>query len=437
MAVASTPTLLSLDRYAEIMGIGPMHFNGAQAWVSGQEVMKYTAKCEDIWRQYAWQNADQVGRDELAMSIRDAEIDVAKVLGYWPAPTWMYGEIHKYPRHYRRDAYNMDMYNVRGQHKTIKLNYGKFIQGGVRTTSLISTATVAGLTLDYSDEDGDGFEETATVTATTTLTDECEIHVYFTGMSAAPEWEIRPARTKSISGGIFTATFWSWQFIDPDLWNAFPLDGETDTINISTDANFVTSVDVYRVYNDYTSAHVTIQWENTPTSLYPSCICNICGGTGCIACAFTTQDGCVHVRDTEVSMVAVVPADYDSTDGRWEKATMSVCRDPDQILVNYYAGEQSNRYLSGFTCNPMPLELERAIAWLATARLERPYCACGASTALGEDLRTDLALSGAGMPNRFLPESLLDNPWGTRLGEVRAWQRISRLLDSTTLGVAL
>ncbi|MHC4709558.1 MAG: hypothetical protein ACYTA3_03815, partial [Planctomycetota bacterium] len=85
MARASTYTLLSLDRWAAIMGINGAHFNGAAA----SAVMPYTDCCTDIWFQYDWQFHSRVGREELARAIAASERDIAEVLGYWPAPTWI------------------------------------------------------------------------------------------------------------------------------------------------------------------------------------------------------------------------------------------------------------------------------------------------------------------------------------------------------------
>ena len=66
-----------------------------------------------------------------------------------------------------------------------------------------------------------------------------------------------------------------------------------------------------------------------------------------------------------------------------------------------------------------------AIAWLATARLERPFCSCDNVVDLVKQLRTDLALVGGPLGYNTTLEQL-NNPFGTRLGEIRAWQRVSK-----------
>jgi hypothetical protein len=72
---------------------------------------------------------------------------------------------------------------------------------------------------------------------------------------------------------------------------------------------------------------------------------------------------------------------------------------------------------------------------MATARLERPFCHCGVLTALAEKLQTDLALTDPDQ-SYSLPFSLLDNPFGTRRGEMEAWKRVSNYKDRI-VGVAL
>ena len=81
MARANTPTLLSLDRFAQILGVPPAHFAGGYT----ATVFPVTSSCSQVWFQHAWQAADKVGREELAVAIAGAEGDIASELGYWPA----------------------------------------------------------------------------------------------------------------------------------------------------------------------------------------------------------------------------------------------------------------------------------------------------------------------------------------------------------------
>lgn len=438
MARASLPTLLSLDRYAAIMGINPAHFNGAAANSLSPAVFPINVGCKDVWYQHAWQKFDVLSREELAEAIYDAEKDIEAELGYSPGPKWVTNEVHPYPKPFYRDAFGNGL-SVRGQMKSIKARQGsKFIQAGRRGATLIGTATTAGGTLVYSDPDGDGFSELATITLTTTVTDTCEIGVFTAAKSGAREWEVRPLKSVAIAGGSVTITLDSWKLIDPDLWEFYPTsttEANGSLIDISTTGNFVTSIDVYRIFTDFTEVSAVFYWERDPVAntLF---FCSTCGGTGCETCTLVTQDGCIHVRNVQRGLVVPVPASYDDDDARWEGANWIDCREPDQVKIWYYAGELDERFLSGETCQPLSDYWAHTISWLATARTKRPFCACGGSVAKQEWLRQDFAR--AGQDETFaIDADQLANPFGTTRGAIMAWQRVSKLNQKQFSGVAI
>ncbi|KKK58162.1 hypothetical protein LCGC14_3047200, partial [marine sediment metagenome] len=278
MARASLPTLLSLDRYADLMGINPAHFNGAAANSLSPSVFPINVGCKDVWYQHAWQTEDALSREDLAEAIYDAEKDIEKELGYSPGPKWVTNEVHTYPRPFYRGVFGNGL-NVRGQMKSIKARQGsKFIQAGRRGATLIGTPTVV-----YSDPDGDGLDELATVTIATTVTDTCEIALFTASENGASEWEVRPLKSVAIAAGSVTVTLDSWKLIDPDLWEFFPT-GVTEVsgnlIDIGTTANFVTTIDVYRIFTDFTQVSAQFFWERDPIT-NTLIFCSTCGGTGC------------------------------------------------------------------------------------------------------------------------------------------------------------
>lgn len=413
MPIATTETLLPIDVWASLLGVVPAHF----AQGTSQTVFPLTGQCSGVYWQFPWQAFDAVSREDIAMEISIAEEDIAEQLGYWPAPKWIAQDVKQYPRYHRPDVFFGGGLNVRGAFKSVVARYGKIISAGRRAVDPVRVPTV-GLEVEFTNEDTDGFDETVTVEVATTLTDECEVKVYFAGHGGDPEWEIRPARTKAIAAGLFTATFWAWQFIDPDLWFAIPT---PDTAGVAIDldtAVYVDTVDVYREYNDTTAVTAVFYWEPDPSSIL---FCTACGGAGCTACQLTTQDGCIHIRDPERGILVPTPATYDT---EWETTAWTECRDPDITKIYYYCGDLSNKNLAGYTCEPLSNYWAQAIAAMATARLERPFCNCGNSAALAEHWRTDVASQG---PNaKAMSFSLLDNPFGTRMGEILAWQRVNR-----------
>jgi hypothetical protein len=200
-------------------------------------------------------------------------------------------------------------------------------------------------------------------------------------------------------------------------------------IDLEAIANYCTRIDVYREYTDTTTTSAVFYWENDPASGFTACVC--CGGTGCAACTLQTQDGCIHIRDVDLGLVVPLPATYSATSAAWAANSWGECREPDQVKIYYYAGNLSREYLRGITCDPLSKELAQAIAWLATARLERPICACNNSHVMAMDLKRDLAFTPADGGNYILSDDDLSNPFGTRKGEVMAWRKISKLIERT------
>ena len=76
MALAKTPTLLPLDRAAEVLGISPLHFNGVRSQYIHDE-----SYCDGAWFQEAYQRADRFSREDLARLLAVAEETVARYLG--------------------------------------------------------------------------------------------------------------------------------------------------------------------------------------------------------------------------------------------------------------------------------------------------------------------------------------------------------------------
>jgi len=410
-------TLLSLARYAKIMGINPSHFWGAAALNVDPQVMPISSSCSAVWLKYEWQEADRVARYTIANEIVNAERDLAEAIGYWPAPTWISDENARYERYHRREYYSMG-FDIRGRFKAVEARWGKIISTGRRAVSLVGTPTTAGGTLVYSDEDSDSFYETATIRIATTLTDVNEIKVYFYGTDGDPDWEIREPRSKVISGGFLTIVFDAWLLIDPDLYEFLPTSDPQTLIDLGVTTNFVASVDVYREYVDTSLAATELYWEPDYTG------CNESDEP----CLPTSQDGCLRIRDDKSGIVVPVPASYDSTAGTWSLAdSWNGSREPNYVKLWYYSGEVSDKYRRGLSLNPLSDFWAQTIAWLATARLPRPLCSCGNLETLTEWLRTDLSLNSRDN-SYFMPESLMNNPFGSRGGEVAVWRRISKLI---------
>jgi len=416
---ASTPTLLSLDRYAKIMGINPVHFSQA---VGSGDIFPITKACSDVWWQRAYIRSDHISREDIAQEIATAEEDIARYIGYYPAPKFISREMHMFPRDHRPDMYDGGR-NVRLDAKSLKTKFGRLIGGGRRWTSLIANASTGGGTMVWSDPDGDGFDERMTITVATTLTNASrqQIKVYQWGEDAE-EFEIRDPRSVEIAAGVLTIEFDFWKMIDPALQDIYPI-ASPQALDIVDPAIYIIRCDVRREYLDYSQHSVEFFWEPRCDSLS----CATCGGSGCSACQSTVQCGCFHVRNVDLGIGVPSPASWDADSGAWAGAEFTLCYAPDSVKIWYYAGDMSERFLSGRSLDPLSDWWAQTIAYLATARMERNFCSCGNVTALAADLRQEWARADRDGPTFFPDERDKFNPFGTRKGEILAWRRVSQL----------
>lgn len=417
--IALPKTLLSLEAFRSLIGVNPAFYWGA----SGESYFPEVNDSGDIFYQFYWQSENNVSREEIANAIKEAEDDITRVLGYSPAPVWT-EEVANYPRQH-------GAYEFGG--KSVQLSQGKFIQGGQRASTLIT----AGATVTRTDTDSDGYKETVTITTPTTLTDQCEIKCYFAGESGNPDWEVRTPRSVTISGGNVTFKFWSWQLLGPELQQRLTVLGQSAPLDIEADASYVTTVDVYREYNDFTATSAQFLWKYGGG--LPGFCCTTCGGSGCVACELVAQDGCIHVADADGVFVVPVPGSYSADSAGWQySTTLTVCRNPDLVKLWYYAGDQSQEFLAGRTCEPLSHFWAETIAWLAVARVNRPFCTANNSMTLVTSLQRDMSFTGSRQEGSFVvSQADLDNPFGVRMGEVKSWKRVSRLTSSLLMGGAV
>lgn len=405
-------SLLTLDRYGKILGLDPMHFQ------QGYSSLRPAGTCNSIWHEYDWQDHDKVSRDQLRQTIAEAERDIADQLGYWPAPTWFCDERHQYPRPQRTDIYRTNGLNARSRWSSVRLTWGYVITGGKRACELLDDGARLGTFQDY---DGDDFDETATVNVTVDADiDPCEVHAYYKEYAALdaancrtdpmstgpdPRWEI-PIFGRSLSGVTLTINIKAWDIFKPQLKEELA----PEAIDADTATNYVDEVMFYRIYTD-PEEQVTFEWHSDV-----SC-------TNEYAAAYSSEAGAFAIRDRRNSIVLPEPGTYDSTEEMFTKATCwAESRDPDWVRFWYYAGYTPERR---HCCDDLDPYWAETIAMLATARLALPLCNCSVARNKVARWQADLAEVGADRSWNIDPV-VLSNPFGTRRGEVEAWQRLTR-----------
>lgn len=383
MAIASTRTGLSLDRWAEIIGVHPAHFNQVQLDSDASSGL-----CGFPILQYAWQSADRTSREGIADAIAEAEASIELWLGFPLVGRWIAGEEHTFRTQ-----------TVAAQARQKHVRYG-----GIEAKSLIEAARP----IVYSDEDGDGFAETATVTVTTTVENAYEIEIYYPDQDGDDGFEIRNTKV-TLSGGVATIVFKRWQCLKQQYLMSM-IDPRAE---IATDNSlFLTTVDVYRRYNDPATQIEFHTYNN---------LC-ACGGEGCQTCAYTVGGGCIRVVDGRNGLLALNSAEWSADDLVYYNTV--VCRAPNRAKLYYYAGLG---WRGDYT--KMDPAWERAVAYYALSLLNRPICKCSHLSGIGNIWKEDLAIIegfGGGMRTGPMASVIKACPLGTTRAAINAWRRVQQ-----------
>ncbi|MEE8360818.1 MAG: hypothetical protein V3R71_01620 [Gemmatimonadales bacterium] len=416
MARADRRTLLPMDEWFRIMGINPLHGNQVQL-----ESLQ-NSFCGTLWFQHQWQEGTQIGREDLAEAIAQAEHLIKEYVGYSLLADWITDERRPTIRPNRPELINLGTSDVRWYSQVAIGDAKKWISGGQRATTLID----ADATIVYSSSVAPAdYDDLATViVAAGALTDTCEIRVFYPGKAADPLWEIKPLRSVTLTGGNFVITFDRHQAVLEELQEAY-LPAAVDGTD---DANFLTEVDVYRVFNDPQS-QANLLWEPLP-----QCACPTGSSVTCVICQYGTQTGCLIARaDPDNTILAYHPATWNATTEQFDPAKLSVGRQPDLIRMWYYAGHEAK----GLDCPRVTMDPYWAVvvAHFAAALLRKPPCECNKLDF--QYWQQDLSyIGGIEEASAFnLSPADLANPFGKRRGAIEAWRAVNspgvQLLNSS------
>ncbi len=407
MSRADTLTKLPIDEWFRLMGVNPIHANQVQLNIAGADLQNQF--CGQLWFQHAWQAGTAIGREALAQAIAEAERNIETYLGYTLIPTYQSDERRATARPNRPELVLNSGRDVRGYNQTVLGSFRKFVMGGQRATTIIE----AGATIVYSDEDGDGYDETATLTVTrlSGFTDACETRVYYPGKAASPEWEIRPLTSVTQSGTDWVITFPRHFAVTEARQEALV----PALVNGTDDDGFLTTVDVYRVFTD-PQVMASLLWEPL------SCGCG--SGQSCSVCEYAAQSACLLARgDPENAIISYRPATWNAETESFDPTSLAINRAPDLVRLWYLAGLQDTQQeCCVLTMDPY---WKQVVAQYAAAILSKPTCAC-----VELDInrwQEDLAfVSGATeLASYQISRPDLDNPFGTRRGAILAWKAVN------------
>ncbi len=409
--------LLPLDTFRAEFGYNPWHFWG----LTSTARFPVSDSCSDLVYQYAWQANDSVGRTDVLQAIETAEARLREHLRYSVAPHFV-TETLPVPRWYDGRLNRLQYTGADGRFLALQLGEGKIQAIGTEARTLITTVTVAGASLVFSDADGDGLNDTFTATVGTLLTDVSQIELMFvsadrwTGEPAGDKWAIKPVSIV-ISGGTATIKGRMWQIVKPVLYES------GQPIDPSTSTNYAQSLEVYRHYcnpdgqtND--TAQALLVWETRPFPYFaaawfgaPPMLQNSADPAS-VAYALAR----VGVRDADKGIVEFGAAVYDTASAQWVTTSLTQFP-PDRIIVRYLAGDALDS--RGY----MQERWAKATARLAAAELGKRICACESASRMIYEQQVDRAFGGDARVEKFnLSQDDNLSPFGYKEGQLQAWR---------------
>jgi hypothetical protein len=412
--------LMPVETFRRHIGYHPWHFWG----LADLTIVPVTSACNDFVTEYGWQNQEAAGRDDVRQAIETAEAMLFKELNFWPVPKFSEFTL-RWPLYVDKGVWRVSHANAVGKWLDVKLSESYLQKLGIETRTAIGDAAVV-----YTDDDGDGLDETFTVTIATSVTDTDQIAIYFLeadrphSEAVSERWRIQPV-TVSISGGNATIKGRSWLLVKPGGYEGA---AAGDNALDPTDATKrVTQVSVYRYYTDQTgitnsTSQALLVWETLP---YPSwAVCCYEGSatfvdsrTDPAALASSMARGVV--RNSEGGVAGIGHAIYDADEDLWSSVSWGLSRPPDRVTVRYRAGYP-------LTDGEMSHDLQIAITRLAAAELNRKICACDQANRELHRWQFDLSLEATTEEKYGISAVDLENPFGTRRGHVYAWRFCTR-----------
>lgn len=398
MAYSEYQTELSLDRWAALAGVHFLHFNQLRtpaAFAGLREV-----GCDNIIFQHRYQSSSGVpGRNDIARAIFEAERDLEDYLRFSLMKQWVDQE----------DLLRHRAFESRSWRGPVKVAKSYVIGPAVRTSTLIES----GASVATEDRDNDGFEETVVVTVTVDSTtfaaaEAEEFRVFYPDKGDDPLWEIRPATVVMDANTLEVAiSFNISQLVDPALYEQMV----PDALDPDDPSTFLDSVDIYRVYSDTTLANAFKASYVSPTSVLPVAV------------------------DTSRFLVRV----FDAVGGIFEVGMLwpwwpGLGLGSFPGTVGFWSPTETLSYAAGFprsTFTVMAPQFERAVLALSLSRLGG-ICSCPNIPDFSRDLSIigKVHSSGGNLEHtlwaRKPPDDVMNNPFGTSLGENIAWQAIQR-----------
>lgn len=415
---------LDLWSWGRLMGFNPWHL-AQLADPSSTGGLRLASDCNTLVYERAAVNAQRVGRVEIRQAIETAEQRIRQYRGIWPSPRFIEAE-YQYPQLANRNVARLYDIGSDGRWLSITLDDGDLQAIGPAIETGAATESVT-----YSDEDGDGYSETATISATVpsgTLAHEIVIRFLAADCGPVRPRPHIPPRSVSISGTTATITLDSWTLARPVLTAAWAIySGTSGMLNATVlppaaGSPYAAEVEVLRLRADPTG---TTEATAAALLIYESRPCPFAWGwgwgenAGSDPSATRTVIARAGLRDARAGIVSIGGAVYNADAGVWSGGCCDFrCSPPDRVILRYQAGTA----LNGLA---MAEPWATTVARLAAATLTADICACKTAHRELAEWQFDLSRT-AGTSDAYAPPADLTNPLGSRRGHIDAWRQIVR-----------
>lgn len=331
--------------------------------------------CGTVIYEYAWQRQDQLGRYEVRMGIDDSIRQIARELAYYPLPTEITEQVVVTPQF--------------GGCQILRLKWPKVQTIGYYTYEL--TATYEWDVIVPVDLDGDGFDESGFI-----LLDAPVTQTVFDSMVLLND-------TIELANEPLTSA-------EVQATQIYPLtprytDGEIDgfyfPVAQSLSRSYRNSLIVSEVSLDLTLTPADIS-KLGDVYLYTRSVST----DGAVTAHYQSSCDCTDTTSQEVTRTLII----DAESGYIQIYMPCSCCAPYQVDVRYIAGAELTRWL-------LP------IAQLSTANLTRELCNCEMANRTITYWQNDYADPPENQSFN-ISEANLGNPFGTRVGQIYAWQAV-------------
>ena len=442
MTIATTSTLLCLDRVALGAGWNPVAFAGAN--MGGLAYTSCEQDCIVNWYQHAWQSGGRLSREDLAGAIADAERTIRDFLG---VPLCPEQRCETVPTNRPRALRGLCRTPRADNQYLVKVPDCPFWLWGAKKLEALGKATYSGGTLKVLDQNGNDFFQTANgltqwpakafiefplLDFAPGQIQACEVKVAFVDEWQDSRFHICPRRPVEIfTADPGTADAYDvlriqvdpWQLIRPELWLE-PTGSCCPDVGICLldHGPLVREVMVLWEYHDdcdplHPPAEVIWHGDNSRCR---------CGGMGCNVCKTRSEPGCV-IRDCGYKgMVRVHRARFDPDNCRWCDLGPCDCTPaPDCVRINYWTGFYDGPCEQDLKPCDLPCPpLEGLIACLALARLPKPLCGCECGDASSIGWRSADTMQATTGKSWNLSVEMMNNPIGNLRGEIDAWKKL-------------